>query len=306
MGFVGGTGCLNVDIIYAGLSHLPREGEEVFAKEFGLYLGGGVPGSLVNTSRLGVPSKLLTYLGTGGDVFTGFARQALKDSGVDFVDLYNGDDIAVNVTSVMVHGAERTFLSYGAVECSLFNGYSDLEESVYQNLKGATIVDMHADFLSVYRRLKRDGSVLVFDTGWENDLCWEKYQEYLNLADYYLPNRKEALKITGTDTVEDAAERLGECFENVIIKLDQDGCLLKNRDGITRIPPVPGVVAVDATGAGDAFMSGFLFGLYHHYPVGDCIRFGNIMGAECVSHMGSVTGHLNEQEILARFRQVYG
>lgn len=213
MGFIGGTGCLNVDIIYSGINHLPHWGEESFSKQFGIYFGGGVPGSLANTQRLGVPSRLLTYLGSGDDIFTCFARHSLQQLGLDVVDLYHDNKIAVNVSAVAVGESDRAFLTYGPVETTLFDGNQVLENQIYQHLRGADVVDMHADFLSVYQRLKTDGTKLVFDTGWEDDLSIEKYRDYLEIADYYLPNRKEAMKITDTNSVEAAAERLSEFFQ---------------------------------------------------------------------------------------------
>ena len=56
MEFVGGVGYTNIDLIYSGMDRLPDTGEEVFAKRFEMHLGGGVPATLINTSRLGVPS----------------------------------------------------------------------------------------------------------------------------------------------------------------------------------------------------------------------------------------------------------
>ena len=75
------------------------------------------------------------------------------------------------------------------------------------------------------------------------------------------------MKITGTSSVEEAADILSEFFSDVTIKMDKEGCLLKNKDGIKIISSVQNVKAIDATGAGDAFMSGFIYGLYHHYRV---------------------------------------
>lgn len=126
-----------------------------------------------------------------------------------------------------------------------------------------------------------------------------------NIADYYLPNRKEAMKITGSDTIEGAAESLSKFFRHVIIKLDREGCLLKSGEKIQLIPSLPHVVNVDSTGAGDAFMSEFLFGLYHHYDVEDCIRCGNVMGSVCVSQVGCITGSLTERELLQKFEEYY-
>ena len=63
MKFVGGVGYTNIDLIYSGMERLPSTGEEVYSKGFGMHLGGGVPATLINTTRLGVPSKILTFIG---------------------------------------------------------------------------------------------------------------------------------------------------------------------------------------------------------------------------------------------------
>lgn len=298
MAFIGGVGHTNIDLIYADLARLPAIGQEVFAKKFEMHLGGGVPATLVNTARLGLPSKLLTFL--GDDFFSNFAKRSLAEFGAETVNLYQGSRIPVVLTSVMVCDQDRSFVSYR--DDGLAEEYP--MEEVYRNLHGAKIVDMHVGFLDVYRRLKEEGTILVFDTGWEDDLSIEKYKEYLKLADYYLPNQKEALKITEEQTVEKAAERLSEFFPNVVIKLDKEGCLLKNEKGIQIIPPMKNVEAVDATGGGDAFMSGFLYGLYHDYPVEQCIRFGNVTGGTCVQGIGCLTKYVNETELLEQVKLI--
>lgn len=58
---------------------------------------------------------------------------------------------------------------------------------------------------------------------------------------------------------------------------------------------------IDATGAGDAFLSGFMYGLYHDYPVEQCIRFGNVTGGICVQGMGCLTKFVGETELLRLF-----
>ena len=55
---------------------------------------------------------------------------------------------------------------------------------------------------------------------------------------------------------------------------------------------------VDSTGAGDAFMSGFIYGLYHHYPIEQCIKFGNVTGSACVQGMGCISNFVNEEQLL--------
>ena len=76
--------------------------------------------------------------------------------------------------------------------------------------------------------------------------------------------------------------------------------MLQTAEGTQVIPPMQGVVAVDSTGAGDAFMSGFMYGLYHDYPLDQCIRFGNVTGGTCVQGVGCLTKYVNEQQLLEK------
>lgn len=294
MSFVGGVGYSNIDLIYSGLDGIPRKGEEVFAKKFSMQFGGGIPATMINLSRLGIHSRVLTFVGE--DLFSGFVREVLEKYPVETVNLYDGDGMPVILSSTLLYKGDRSFISYtDGVELT-----GELMDKIYENLKGAQVVDMHIGFLDVYRRLKEDGAVQVFDMGWDDEMSLEKYDEYLKLADFYIPNQKEALKITGTSTLEEAADKLSEYFSDVTIKLDRDGCLLKNKDGVRIISPVEGIEAVDATGAGDAFMSGFIYGLYHHYPVEQCIKFGNVTGSACVQKMGCISNFVSEEKMLEK------
>ena len=50
--------------------------------------------------------------------------------------------------------------------------------------------------------------------------------------------------------------------------------------------PVTKIVPVDATGAGDQFAAGFLFGLVSGRDMETCGRMGNVCAAEVISHIG--------------------
>lgn len=55
---------------------------------------------------------------------------------------------------------------------------------------------------------------------------------------------------------------------------------------------------VDSTGAGDAFLAGFIYGLYHEKSFEDSIKFGNITGGKCVTSVGCLSSSCTEQELL--------
>ena len=300
MGFVGGAGLTNIDLIYAGADHLPAPGEEVFARSFGMYLGGGAPATLVNLGRLGLEVRLLTFL--GDDVFSAFAAREFERAGAQVVNLYAGESVPVVLSTTMLCGGDRAFMSYverPAVTGALLSRMADA-------LRGAEVAPMEAGYLPLYRELKAGGTRLVFDTGWEDDLSIKKYAGELALADWYLPNRAEALKITGAATVRDAARVLAQVLETPVIKLDAEGCLIW-RDGRAEIvPPVPGVRAEDPTGAGDAFRAGFIYGLSKGMDALGCAQCGNITGAACVQKRGCLTGWVSEAELLRTRERVYG
>ncbi|MDO4294751.1 MAG: carbohydrate kinase family protein [bacterium] len=297
MSFVTGVGTINCDLLYSGLTGIPNEGEEVFSKAFAVQLGGGLPAIMVNLARLGLPVQFCTFLGT--DMFSASMQDILEDKKIRFKNLYHGSGIPICVTAVAITRADRTFLSYQGEIC-LKDG--DIEE-IYAYSKGAKIVKMYyeegnRELLRLYAKLKQEGAILTMDTGWEEDLSLQKYHEYLQLADFYTPNEKEAKKITGTDSVEAAAERLAEYFDEVIIKLGKDGCFYQNREGRKCFAPMQGIRAVDATGAGDAFLAGFMYGLYYGYSTEDCIRLGNVTGGYCVQAVGCLSSFPTEEELL--------
>ena len=60
---------------------------------------------------------------------------------------------------------------------------------------------------------------------------------------------------------------------------------------------------IDPTGAGDNFLTGLIYGLYHELPLVDCIRYGNIMGGLCTEVLGCFRWDLNPQMIEAYWNQ---
>jgi len=298
--FVAGIGSTNIDLLYSGLEKLPNEGEEVYSKDFSLQLGGGVPATLIHIGRLGIHAKIATELGK--DIFSNFAAEQFEKCGVSPLNLYNGTDMPLNVTSAIITPKDRTFISYGrgnieATDTAL--------EQAYEMCRGAKIVIMQTGgFLPVYRKLKQEGTILVFDCGWDENLSLDTYKEYLMIADYYTPNQKEALKITNADTPEKAAEVLSDYFDKVVIKLDKDGCLGMENGEKFVISPVPDIKCIDATGAGDAFLAGFIYGLFYDCSFMDCIKFGNITGGKCVEKIGCLSGYATEKELLALYKNL--
>ncbi len=106
-------------------------------------------------------------------------------------------------------------------------------------------------------------------------------------VDLIVPNRAEALELTGADEPEDAVRVLTRHVPLVVVTLGVDGVLV-GRPGRTpqRVPATPATV-VDGIGAGDAFAAGFIRAwATDPVRVGAAAREGTRVAARAVGFVG--------------------
>jgi sugar/nucleoside kinase (ribokinase family) len=172
------------------------------------------------------------------------------------------------------------------------------ESQVYDLYKGCGIAYISLGYDDVWRRLKKEGAILVMDASWHDDMKIDWYKEALGYVDYFTPNEKEAPKLTGTKTAEEALDFLAEIIPNPIVKLSRDGCIFKENGKTVYEKASEKYQMIDSTGAGDAFLAGLMYGIYHDYSLRDSVRLGNITGGNSVTKIGCVTAEINEKELL--------
>ncbi|MEO3867816.1 PfkB family carbohydrate kinase [Nonomuraea sp. B12E4] len=88
----------------------------------------------------------------------------------------------------------------------------------------------------------------------------------------------------------------------VVCTRGADGCLVLTRDsGVRAFPaaPLPGPVA-DSNGAGDAFVSGFLYGTLRGRPLEERVRLGATAGAHACTVAGTHESPITEALLLSR------
>lgn len=294
MSFIAGAGATNVDLLYEDMPKIPDVGEEIYTDKFSCQLGGGLPATLINIGRLGIESKIATEL--GGDMFSAFALEQYKKNNVEPMNIYKGSSIPLNITSAIILKDDRSFITYGK---GSIEPDDEAKESFYNMAHGAKICLMQpGGFIEVYKKLKSEGTLMVLDMGWDENMSVEKYSDLLDTADIYTPNRKEALRITGAANENDAADALKKYFDRVIVKVDKDGCIGIDNGERFFVKSVEKFKNKDSTGAGDAFLAGLCYGLFYDYPLKDCIEFGNITGGKAVTAVGALSAYVTEKELL--------
>lgn len=115
--------------------------------------------------------------------------------------------------------------------------------------------------------------------------------------DYVIGNVHEWSSLYQTEDLEVAlAQAVADCGTVICTRSGEDAILI--RDGERVSVPVHRVVPVDATGAGDQFAAGLIFGLATGAPLAVAGRMGCIAAAEVISHVGARP----ERDVRADFR----
>jgi len=154
---------------------------------------------------------------------------------------------------------------------------------------------------AVLRFADRNGIQVFADTKLPNarPCTLDEIRDCLPLVSYITPNEDEARFYTGRETPAEMAEVfLQYGVRNVIIKLGAKGCYFRSREAAYALPACR-IEAVDATGAGDNFLAGFVSELLRGSPVPDALRFANACGAICTSAAGASAGLQSRDQVLA-------
>jgi sugar/nucleoside kinase (ribokinase family) len=106
-------------------------------------------------------------------------------------------------------------------------------------------------------------------------------------VDILFANEKELKALYDTQNFDDALQIVKAEAELAVLTRSAAGSIIVTGDEfhVVEARKVPEVV--DATGAGDLYASGFLFGLTRGWPLAQCARLGSLAAAEVISHLGA-------------------
>jgi sugar/nucleoside kinase (ribokinase family) len=114
--------------------------------------------------------------------------------------------------------------------------------------------------------------------------------------DYVIGNQHEWASLYQCDLDEALRQAAADCGLVVCTRSGDEVILIRGDERAT--VPVRKVVPVDATGAGDQFAAGFLYGLATGRDLATCGRMGCVAAAEVIGHFGARP----EADVMALFR----
>jgi sugar/nucleoside kinase (ribokinase family) len=129
------------------------------------------------------------------------------------------------------------------------------------------------------REAREAGASTSIDPNWDPGEQWDGgLLEALDENTLLFVNAEEAKRIARIGDVEEAARALSRSGAVVVVKLGADGALAVAGDRVVRSPAVE-VEEVDAVGAGDTFVAGFLAGHLAGRPLEQSLRLATACGA---------------------------
>jgi sugar/nucleoside kinase (ribokinase family) len=288
---VGGT---LADILARPVGAMPNPGRVELVDEMRLAPGGCAVNSASALTRLGVPARLIGRIGRDG--LGDFLVRTLVERGVDVAGLAP-TDTGTSASMVFVSAdGERCLLhtlgAMGTFDSTDIDWSHAARSRVFFVAQFGLLGRFDWSAASALARARQSGMLTALDTVWDaTGRLADKVGPCLPLLDYFLPSYDEAREITGlTDPRLMASSFQDRGVGTVGIKLGQDGCYLRGKDGEEITVPGFPVTAVDATGAGDAWCAGFIAGVLSGRDLAESGRLGNAVAACCVTALGAYDG----------------
>ncbi|MCE8517588.1 adenosine kinase [Ruegeria pomeroyi] len=254
--------------------------------------GGSVANTIAGAGALGLDTAFIGRV--RDDALGHFYADAMNEGGIDFVNPPVAGELATSRSMIFVSpDGERSMNTYLGISTTLSS--ADVPEQVTGNAKLMFLEGYlfdHDAGKSAFREAARATRAAGGKAGIaiSDPFCVDRHRaDFLSLIqhdlDFVIGNEAEIQSLFETDHLDDALMLTSGICPLVVCTRSGDGVTVM--DGTVRIDvPVEKVVPVDATGAGDQFAAGFLFGMATGRDYETCARIGNVCAREVIGHIG--------------------
>ena len=256
--------------------------------------GGSVCNTIAGIGALGLKTALVGRV--RDDSLGRFFAQDTERAGTAFVNPpVAGGELPTSRSMIFVTpDGERSMNTYLGISAEV--GPEDVDESVMSDSEIVFLEGYLFDkdkgkeaFLKAARACHKGGGRVGIALS--DPFCVDRHRAdfrrlVANEMDYVIGNEKELTSLYEENDLDDALARAASECAIVVCTRSGDPVVLIH-DGHRAEAPVKTVVPVDATGAGDQFAAGFLYGLVRGHSLETCGRMGNIAAAEVIGHIGA-------------------
>ena len=124
-----------------------------------------------------------------------------------------------------------------------------------------------------------------------DSFCVDRHRaDFLSLVkndiDILFSNEDELKALYQVDSINDGLHQLRDNCEFAAVTRNEHGSVVIDGDEVVIIDAEPVESVVDATGAGDMYAAGFIYGFVRGKPIEQCGKIGSIVASEVITHMG--------------------
>ena len=291
---VVGFGTNAVDYLIR-LPDYPQFNSKVEFTSQSMQAGGEVASTLVGLQRLGLRTA---YAGRfGSDANGKIGMQSLIDEGVDTRFTETVEDAETQVAFIIIdeRSGERTILWKRDERLGFSKDEAPLAAASLGKILHLTPHDTDAAIIMA-AEAKKDGIVVTIDI----DNIFDNVDNLLPLVDVVIASSDLPKKMTGLDDERASINKLAETFGCALVgvTLGTRGSLFIADGEFIETPAfaVPGG-CIDTTGAGDAFRTGFLFGMLVGETIEKAAVYANAVAALKCRAIGARTALPTKPEL---------
>jgi len=217
--------------------------------------------------------------------------------------LARSEKITGHAITFITPDSERTFATYlgAALELKKADIFlEDLKQSRILHIEGYQLEDKGLRDVSsqAMQFAKKHNIKISVDLG-DSGIVARNKADILKIiekyADIVFANENEANALVGLEPLE-ALNGIAKLTEIAIVKVGRYGSYIKQGDAVYKIPGYR-ATPVDATGAGDMFAAGVLYGICSGYGVKICGHIGSYFAAKVVEEIGARLEHIDQKEV---------
>lgn len=304
-----------IDIICIGEVLIDFIGHEVNTsinktKDYHRFLGGSPTNVAVNASRLGLNSVLVASCGQDG--LGDYIIRKLKSNQVNTSQIGKSETLPTSVIFVSKSTETPDFIPYRQADCEIYE--TQLPDSVLQEAKifHTTCFALSKNparntILNRAKRAKELGLRLSIDINF-SERIWPNREEAKQVLKEYL-SYNPLVKLSEDDCYRlFAEEKTDEFIFDYFHGLGANTiCLTKGKNGVVVSDNKEGLLfqnaieldeIKDATGAGDAFWTGFLFAQLHNYDLLTSITIAQKLAAIKLQNIGKLPDDIEILELI--------
>ncbi len=292
------VGSYTVDLIFSGLAELPELGKDILSTAFQM-TPGEASISAISMHRLGL--KVGWAADFGNDEFSRFALNFARAEGMDETLFMHHDRPLRRITAAASYPSDRAFITYYDPDPQIPAAMSALLKSTARVLfvpglySGSLLGPATRIIRSKKMTLVMDGNSSIGDTIGDSKQS-KAIRKAIKSVDIFLPNAREALRLTGEQELPLAIQFLGELCPLVVVKDGANGSWAFTDQRLIHIPAIS-VESIDTTGAGDNFNAGFLYAWLDRQSIDNCLKWGNIVGGLSTTVLGGTLRKVTCDEV---------